>query len=379
MVVCALNGCHNTSVNKNKPPDITFHAFPHDPTIAARWTKLVRLNRNDICWKPTKHSRICSLHFDDKSKYITSKGLVRIVKGTVPNKNISISIDSEEFFKNEEKEQYVQPLPGPNRIPTSQISDTHLSSKEPQDPLSRGTIEQCRFCSEFSKECSSVSNKPYLAINRTTLAFNDVIVQLDFNDESLPKTVCRDCDAKLQEMYHFVKDIKRAQNSLINIEKEHTTQVNIELEDTSQEFETLVVKTEYEEDTNDEKDDRHDGDYASEDNDYENKEGIVDPLTVGETVFIKEAAVTQKRKSNTASANQSKKAKVAEYETENENSEFIIDIKEEIIERCDKNDDANNTRSSVSDPGTDVKPSEVELATSALVYKMKSDETSGLS
>lgn len=262
-------------------------------------------------------------------------------------------------------EPAAEPLPGPSRVPTAQTSETNVSSKEQQDPLSRGTIEQCRFCGEFTK-CVSVSNKPYIS-NNTRLAFNDITVQLDLNDETLPKTVCETCDAKLRDMHDFVKVVKAAQGSLINIAEPRQVDVEIDARD---DYETLVVKTEYEEEEEKDEEDTNDND--------ESKDGIVDSVTVGETVFIKEA-VTQKRKSKTASTKKTKKAKVTEIKSENEYNELMIDIKEEVIERDTDDLESNtgcivsDTGCSASDTGTDNKPSEVELATSALVFEMRSD------
>ncbi|XP_063544613.1 uncharacterized protein LOC134752807 isoform X2 [Cydia strobilella] len=253
-----------------------------------------------------------------------------------------------------------QPLPGPSRIPNTQTSDTDVSSND----LSRGTIDQCRFCGEFTK-CVPVSNKPYIS-NITTLAFNDITVQLDFNDETLPKTVCQACDAKLREMHDFVKVVKAAQESMINVAQPR--QVDVEIEP-REDYETLIVKTEYDDD---EGKDEDDGD------NNESKDEIVDSLTIGETIYIKEA-VTQKRKTKTASPKKTKKAKVTEVKSETEDAELIIDIKEEVIE-IDTNDlesdtgcFVSDTGCSVSDTGTDAKPTEVELATSALVFEMRSD------
>ncbi|XP_063370765.1 uncharacterized protein LOC134659089 [Cydia amplana] len=224
-------------------------------------------------------------------------------------------------------EPSAQPLPDPGRVPTTQTS---------------GTIDQCRFCGEFTK-CVPVANKPYIS-NNTTLAFNDITVRLDFNDETLPKTVCQACDAKLREMYDFVKVVKAAQESLINVAEPR--QVDVEI-DPREDYETLVVKTEYDDD-------------EGKDEDDESIDGTLDSSAIGETIFIKEE-ITQKRKSKTASPNKPKKAKVTEVKSENEN-ELIIDIKEEVIER-DTNDIESDTGCSVSDTETDAKPSEEELTT----------------
>ncbi|XP_048007643.1 THAP domain-containing protein 1-like isoform X2 [Leguminivora glycinivorella] len=95
MVGCAVNGCYNTTNNNKKPSDITFHAFPIDPLLAAKWTEKIRLNRNDATWKPTKHSRICSVHFDEGDKYESKNGLRKLCRGTVPTKNVPVFITEE--------------------------------------------------------------------------------------------------------------------------------------------------------------------------------------------------------------------------------------------------------------------------------------------
>ncbi|CAG5037615.1 unnamed protein product [Parnassius apollo] len=70
--------------------------FPSDPIIADRWTEKIRRNRNDSSWKPTKNTKICSLHFEDEVKYITKGGLCRLRKGAVPTKDLPV-------FSTEEK------------------------------------------------------------------------------------------------------------------------------------------------------------------------------------------------------------------------------------------------------------------------------------
>ncbi|XP_063544794.1 uncharacterized protein LOC134752946 [Cydia strobilella] len=360
---CSVYGCANK--RKNKEAELTFFKIPNDIERRQEW--LTAIDREDLLdekLKKAKNNFVCSAHFDDSAIIISI--LKRLKSDAAPTKLLpdksqkNIPPDARDVSK-----QNAQPLPGPSKIPTTQTSDTNLSSKD-QDPLRRGTIEQCRFCGEFTK-CVSVSNKPYIS-NITTLAFNDITVQLDFNDETLPKTVCQACDAKLREMHDFVKVVNTAQESMMTVVEPRQGDIEI---DSREDYGTLVVKTEYDDD--DEGKDEDDCD------DIESKEGIVDSLTIGETIYIKEA-VTQKRKikTKTASPKKPKKAKVTEVKSENEH-ELIIDIKEEVIERdtndleCDTGCFVSDTGCSVSDTGTDAKPSAEELATSALVFEMRSD------
>ncbi|XP_063391487.1 uncharacterized protein LOC134677011 [Cydia fagiglandana] len=361
-ILLLIDNCQYVDMNvlkKAKQNSITLLCIPKSEGCMKPLVKLAKFVK-----KPSKSQNLffepgCDISHIVCAMLPSKKEIVKCFRenGVSP---FNPSVVTGEEFVPEPVEEYnfkvsepvAQPLPGPSRIQTTQTSDANVSSKN-QDPLSRGTIDQCRFCGEFTK-CVPVSNKPYIS-NNTTLAFNDVAVQLDFNDGTLPKTVCQACDVKLTEMYDFVKVVKAAQESLINVAEPR--QVDVEI-DPREDYETLVVKTEYDDD---EKDD---------DGNDESKDGIVDSLTIGETIFIKEK-VAEKRKNKTSGPKKQKKAKVTEVKSENED-ELIMDIKEEVIER-DTNDLESNTGCLVSDTGTDAKPSEVELATSALVFEMRSD------
>ena len=57
---CAALNCRSGYSGENKNCEITFHSFPlHDKNLLQLWLK--RLARKDF--KPTKHSKVCSLHF----------------------------------------------------------------------------------------------------------------------------------------------------------------------------------------------------------------------------------------------------------------------------------------------------------------------------
>ncbi|XP_063391351.1 uncharacterized protein LOC134676898 [Cydia fagiglandana] len=342
---CAVRECKSSAYTNKK---LRFHQFPHSIERCKLWARAC--SRPDLVgrsFESLKNTYICSLHFE--KRMYGRKSLKKTATPTLllPSED-SIHTEIVPKVLNDVNEPNVQPLPGPSRIPTTQTSDTN---------------KQCRFCGYFTK-CVLISNKPYIS-NNTTLAFNDVTVQLDFSDQTLPKTVCQGCDAKLTEMYDFVKAVKAAQESLINVAEPRQVYVEI---DPRKDYETFVVKTEYDDDEKDE-----------DDGNDESKDGIVDSLTIGETIFIKEE-VNRKRKSKTAGPKKQKKAKVTEVKVKSENEdELIMDIKEEVIERdaIDLESDTGcfvrDTGCSVSGTGTDAKPREVELATSALVFGMRSD------
>ena len=61
-MACVVPGCKSGHGNQSLlPPGVRIHRFPAHPRWREVWAKAVpRTN-----WQPKKHSRICSLHFDD--------------------------------------------------------------------------------------------------------------------------------------------------------------------------------------------------------------------------------------------------------------------------------------------------------------------------
>ncbi|XP_046995409.1 THAP domain-containing protein 2-like isoform X10 [Schistocerca americana] len=76
MVTCVASGC----TNRSGKSAVTFHSFPKDSARKSLWIKALRR----IDWKPTKHSRICSVHFREADIDRTSLSNVRIRCGAVP-------------------------------------------------------------------------------------------------------------------------------------------------------------------------------------------------------------------------------------------------------------------------------------------------------
>ncbi|CAG9840355.1 unnamed protein product [Diabrotica balteata] len=67
MVLCSYFGCKNRS--ERKTPGITFHRFPlKNPNKLHEWVKQMHV----VDWMPTKHTRLCSKHFEKKWFYKTS-------------------------------------------------------------------------------------------------------------------------------------------------------------------------------------------------------------------------------------------------------------------------------------------------------------------
>ncbi|XP_063544797.1 uncharacterized protein LOC134752948 isoform X3 [Cydia strobilella] len=332
---------------------LQFSLFPHDPDVKEKW--IASTGRKD--WFPTKHSTICSIHFENTC-FIEGKKLRLLKKTACPTIDILKLIDNDDETE-PTAPLIAQPSPGPSQStdtldsdasteelqePLRQVFSVSNESTKPEDPLRQDT-KQCRFCGKYSKDCVPISHT-HIASFTTKLAFNDIVVQ--FN-ETLPKTVCKDCDVKLQVIYDFVKYAKAAQELLINVE-------DVE--------EMVEVKHEYDDETYDRLEDSN--------SDEEIKDGIVDLFTVGETVYIKE---NQKRKSIVISGVKLKKAKVTKSETGNE-SKNMSDTKE-VIDRDDTNNEADNDNIGFSSNDTRTnKPNDAKFAKRVFVHKVRIDGNS---
>ncbi|XP_047112750.1 zinc finger protein 3 homolog isoform X1 [Schistocerca piceifrons] len=97
MVTCVASGC----TNRSGKSAVTFHSFPKDSARKSLWIKALRR----IDWKPTKHSRICSVHFREADIDRTSLSNVRIRCGAVP----CIFSSFTSYMQNKE-----EPLPAEN-------------------------------------------------------------------------------------------------------------------------------------------------------------------------------------------------------------------------------------------------------------------------
>ncbi|XP_061726262.1 uncharacterized protein LOC133531880 isoform X1 [Cydia pomonella] len=236
---------------------------------------------------------------------------------------------------------------------SSESSDSDSSTRTQPEPSPSGPNrgKQCRFCGDF-KECSPVVQKPYLMGNKTSLALNHLRVELDFSIDSLPKTICRDCDAKLLETFEFIKQVNTAQFSLVAVCPNNATNANNSVNSRNNKFQhieidTQIVKAEFES--------------TDEDSDESKVEIRQDALTLGETIYLRE---THKRKHGVDDKKMKKVKKGKRVKSLS--TELIIDIKQERMENEDKNSEDSVD---FSDTGTEVKPSELELAESSLDYQ----------
>ncbi|XP_063544796.1 uncharacterized protein LOC134752948 isoform X2 [Cydia strobilella] len=339
MRACCIKYCRSESF---RGCGISFYRIPRKEPIRQKWI-------DAIGYVPKrKDAVVCSSHF--RPEELTFSGLrPQVTPDAVPS-----------IFPTEPTAPLIaQPSPGPSQStdtldsdasteelqePLRQVFSVSNESTKPEDPLRQDT-KQCRFCGKYSKDCVPISHT-HIASFTTKLAFNDIVVQ--FN-ETLPKTVCKDCDVKLQVIYDFVKYAKAAQELLINVE-------DVE--------EMVEVKHEYDDETYDRLEDSN--------SDEEIKDGIVDLFTVGETVYIKE---NQKRKSIVISGVKLKKAKVTKSETGNE-SKNMSDTKE-VIDRDDTNNEADNDNIGFSSNDTRTnKPNDAKFAKRVFVHKVRIDGNS---
>ena len=61
---CAASGPNKVNCsNKAGTPGISMHYFPKEESLRQKWTRFVRINRDDFV--PKKSSCLCSAHFDD--------------------------------------------------------------------------------------------------------------------------------------------------------------------------------------------------------------------------------------------------------------------------------------------------------------------------
>ncbi|XP_048001905.1 uncharacterized protein LOC125238594 isoform X3 [Leguminivora glycinivorella] len=249
------------------------------------------------------------------------------------------------------------------RVPGDKTSDKAGAGDTPvNDSISRkrprpeppAPRDQCRFCGDF-KKCSPVVQKPYLMGKTTTLTLNHLRAEVDFSVDSLPTTICSDCDTKLLEIFQFIKLVNTAQFSLVTVcpnnatgaaslDQNHSVFEHIE-------FDTQIVKTEVESD--------------------DSNESIgEDSITLSEMIYLRD---THKRKEVDSKHNK----KVKRDKVKIQDTDEIDDVKSAVIDDYDGNsEDSELTQednSEDSDTGTEVKTCEFNFANIASDYDRKTN------
>ncbi|KAJ8728917.1 hypothetical protein PYW07_006613 [Mythimna separata] len=80
MPSCVMRYCSNYTSKTSKSQGITYHSFPTNELRCIRWVDIVRKQRNEEFWQPTKSSKICSIHFKVEDKYLSGKGYTLLKK-----------------------------------------------------------------------------------------------------------------------------------------------------------------------------------------------------------------------------------------------------------------------------------------------------------
>ncbi|XP_064487470.1 THAP domain-containing protein 3-like [Ornithodoros turicata] len=84
---CCYMGCQHRSGEATKASGVTFHCFPRDPTLREAWVEAI----GRTGWTPSKHSVVCSKHFQNRDMDRTSLARIRLRPGAVPIAHPSVS------------------------------------------------------------------------------------------------------------------------------------------------------------------------------------------------------------------------------------------------------------------------------------------------
>ncbi|XP_063544514.1 uncharacterized protein LOC134752751 [Cydia strobilella] len=317
MPSCVMRWCSNYPQTANKAAGVTYHSFPSKKSMRQKWTEIIREHRSDPDWMPSRHSRVCSQHFDEKAKYLTPKGIAKLNSTAVPVLKMSRRDAGSVRSKAPKPFSWLDP----------DSSDQEVTNDEWVPLVSR--LEQCRFCGDFSKTCLYIKNKPYVNNNKTEFTLNGICVNLDFSNDHLPKTVCRDCDVKLQEIADFVNVVKAAQDSLINVtDKGNQEDKSKESEDEN----TIVIKIEHESLTPEQ---------------VNANDEVGDDTNEAEVIKVAEDTIkfSNKRKVKVDADRKLKKAKVTKRQCKNEGSlDNAVNNDEKLVFIVEKTVEIGSTR-----------------------------------
>ncbi|XP_023935619.1 peroxynitrite isomerase THAP4 [Bicyclus anynana] len=138
MPSCVFLGCKNCSQKLNKRDGVSFHKFPIDPVIRNYWVSIVRQNREDEKWRPSKFCVVCSSHFKKKDYYFTENGRRLIKKKSVPNldepSSRSSRSSSPESSRLPQMSEVSKSFKGKVETLISEIAADHSNSSEASPP-----------------------------------------------------------------------------------------------------------------------------------------------------------------------------------------------------------------------------------------------------
>ncbi|XP_073966564.1 uncharacterized protein isoform X2 [Choristoneura fumiferana] len=119
MPTCVFKKCKNHSRKRNKSDGISYFHFPQNEVHRERWRKIVAQERGEEFFKANDANVVCSDHFAESDKYITSKGLRRIKKSAIPH--IEVEIMSDEEGESETKKARTE-------VPSPTSTSPHLAT-----------------------------------------------------------------------------------------------------------------------------------------------------------------------------------------------------------------------------------------------------------
>uniref|UniRef100_A0A3Q3GVP5 THAP domain-containing protein 1 n=1 Tax=Labrus bergylta TaxID=56723 RepID=A0A3Q3GVP5_9LABR len=80
---CSVPYCSN---NKQMHPFLSFHNFPSEDGLRARWVTPIRRDECAMFRILCGSTCVCSLHFDNEEIYSSQKGLRRLKWGVAPSR-----------------------------------------------------------------------------------------------------------------------------------------------------------------------------------------------------------------------------------------------------------------------------------------------------
>ncbi|CAG5001547.1 unnamed protein product [Parnassius apollo] len=229
MPSCVVKWCKNNSSSCNKTAGITFHSFPQNTILRERWTKAVRLQRQQCNWNPNMYSKICSIHFKEDDFYTSANGYHFLKQSAVPNcmmvfsslKKLHLS-DNQQIFMSAVKKNL---NPKPISLSSSQ-GDHHVNEEEttetsevegftePRNYITANNVTQQDKEFEFQvcRICLATDRKMYSLCRSSLRTVYEDVTGLRVNlTDGLPKMLCWECRHRLASCRQFVDRANHAE------------------------------------------------------------------------------------------------------------------------------------------------------------------------
>ncbi|KAF9812375.1 hypothetical protein SFRURICE_005486 [Spodoptera frugiperda] len=130
--------------------------FPTNEQKCTQWVDIVRKQRNEEFWQPSKASKICSIHFKVEDKYMSGKGYALLKKSAIPvlemfGSSPSAYIPTQLFYDQDSSSN-------------SLIDEPLLAARRPRyRKTSRyfGTLHACAYEILLSSYCDKIKTNEY--------------------------------------------------------------------------------------------------------------------------------------------------------------------------------------------------------------------------